>query len=809
MIRELFLEDLSLWGCVWQSTLFAGIGLSGSFLLRRRPARASQLLFLAVIAAVFVPAMSLLVRHFELGLLTEEPISHRRTVPAFAGIDDLKSQNENPSAPSFELTIPAQTPRNVLAPEIQPPVLELSTELAVTRSSSGDVRIPWRLITLYGWTIATLILLGRLFVAFVSGIRLLRRADSEGCEHIRRAGDAARARLGVTKSLNIRRSRQVRSPMIWCWSRPPVLLVPGDLNGRIDWVDVICHELAHWRRWDHVIGLIAELAVCVLPWNPLLWWSKKRIVRLSEQACDDWVLAGGCSGTDYAQSLLNLSPELQMAFLPTVIGKDKPMKERICRIVKEKCGIPRVGARWALVVTIIAASATVGVALAQRRPMRVEPPDGDQRPAAEQRERPVIEERMADLRSAAHDLKARIDEVKAELAKLQDSGKGEGDEAAALRAELRELLEAMAPIERELQGLEGERRQRETPPWPDQEPRREILILRRLEELGRETELVLQRLAEQNFGRNEEANMLYGRMRELNELMQQVRQQLGRQLEGPGRQRPELENLERERDRSRSRPVREFGRQTHPEAIILQMEKLRERARQIELELEQLGGENPERVEKLKTELRNIHELMAQTEREVSSLREREAMPEVRRRELQEQAQAIRQRLQELGDNHPEQAQELRMQLDQIHEQMERIEREPGVSERPWPRLEEPVQPGGELRREELMVRREQLQAQLRETELMLGELNEQGKAESEEAQLHRQQLREFAEQLQATDNELRRSESGRAQEPGRDDLEREVQNLRKQMDSINEQMGEMRELMKRLLEKSESPNAR
>ena len=764
MIRELFLEDLSLWGCVWQSTLFAVIGLAGSFLLRRRPARASAVLFLAVMATVFVPAMSLLVRHFELGLLTEEQIA----------------------LPSFEIEIPAATPPILPAPEIRPAVLKEPADFELAESGSGDVRIPWRLIALYGWIITTLILLGRLFVAFVSGIRLLRRAKPEGCEHISQAADAARARLGITRHLNVRSSVQVRSPMIWCWSRLPVLLVPEDLDERIDWVDVICHELAHWRRWDHLSGLIAELAVCILPWNPLLWWSKKRIVRLSEQACDDWVLAGGCTGADYAQSLLNLSPELKMAFLPTVIGKEKPMKKRIYRIVKEKGGIPYVGLRWALVVTVIAASVTVGVAFAQERPAGVEP-QPDQQPAAEQRERQVLTERMTDLRNQAHELKARMDQVRAELAKLQDSGKGESEEAQAHRAELHELEEAMAPVEREIQGLKGELHGRQMRPEADQEPRREML--RRLEELGHETEMVLQALAEQNFGRNEETNMLYGRMRELNEQMQQVRQQLGRQIEGPGRQR------------------REFGREGRNEEKIMQMEELRERARQIELELKELGDENPDRAEKLHAELREIHDTLARVERELGSSREQGDMPRMHLRELREDAQQLEHRLQELGDGHPDEAQELRMHLDQIHQQIERIEREPGITDRSRPQFEYQMQPGSE-RREQLMAKLEQLQAKLRERELELRELNEQGKAQSEEAQMRRQRLSELQEQLQATENEIRQIEPGMAQEPGRDNLEREVQDLRKQMDNVNQQMGEMRELMKRLLEKSEPSKA-
>ena len=759
MILELFLEDMSLWTVAWQSTLFAVIGLAGSFLLKRRPARASQVLFLAIIAAVLLPVMSVLVRHYELGLFTEKPIF----------------------LPSFEIEIPAETPEILFLPEIQPAVLEVPTDFTLADSDSEAIRIPWRLISLYGWIIAALILLGRLFIAFVSGIRLLRHTQSDSCEHIKRAADSARARLGITKGLKIQSSKNVRSPMIWCWSRPPVLLVPADLDSHIDWVDVICHELAHWRRWDHVSGLMAELAVCILPWNPLMWWSKKWMVRLSEQACDDWVLAGGCAGTDYAQSLLNLSPELQMAFMPTVIGKEKPMKKRIYRIVKEKCGIPQVGARWALVVTIIAATMTVGVALAQRRPARFEQLEHDERMVAEERERHVLAEHRTNLENRAHELKARLDQVRAELAELEESGKGESDKAHALRNELRELEGAMADLERELQELEGHRRQREMRPWNVHEPRNEILL--RLEELSHETELLLQGLVEQNPGRNDETNMLYNRMRELNEQMRQVRQQLGRQFAGPGPQR------------------RGFRRDVRPEGMMLERDELRERARQIELELEELGDRNPERAERLHAELREIHEAMAQIERELGSSRVRGAM-----RDLQEQARRLERRLRELGDNHPDQAHELRMQLDQIHQQMERIKLEFDRPERPWPSDEGPMQPDIERHHQNLMVQRERIRAQIRELEHVLQELNEQEKADSEEAHLHQRELRDLQKLLQETENELRKSEPDRPRVRGRDDLEREVQDLHKQMDGMNEQIGEMRELIRRLLEKNETP---
>ena len=122
----------------------------------------------------------------------------------------------------------------------------------------------------------------------------------------------------------------------------------------VDWAGIFCHELAHLKRRDHVSGLFAEILTALFPWHPLLWWTKARLAKLSEQACDDWVLAAGQSGVDYAETLLGLTAQKQMAFVPTVIGKEKTMSTRIRRIIKDRCGDPRVGARWMAGVSLLA-----------------------------------------------------------------------------------------------------------------------------------------------------------------------------------------------------------------------------------------------------------------------------------------------------------------------------------------------------------------------------------------------------------------------------------------------------------------------
>jgi len=351
MIRELFLQDLSLWSCVWQSTLLAVIGLVGSFLLRRRPARAFQVLFLAMIAAVVVPAMSVLVKHFELGAFVAEPVALQ------------------PISMDLYSAIPFEAPEALT--ELQANA-EGRLDAALAEGGSAGIDIPWRPILLLGWMAATLALLGRLLIAFINGVHLIRQSQPDVREHFQQALDQARTRLGTDKNLQIRASSEIHSPMIWCWSRTAVLLVPRDLNNNVDWVGVICHELAHFIRRDHISGLMAELTACILCWNPLLWLSKKSLIRLGEQACDDWVIAGGQPVENYARSLLDFKPQKQAAFVPAVVNSRKRVAARVRRILKDTCVNPRTGAVWALTVSILTAGIAIGIACAQTRAAKPE-----------------------------------------------------------------------------------------------------------------------------------------------------------------------------------------------------------------------------------------------------------------------------------------------------------------------------------------------------------------------------------------------------------------------------------------------------
>jgi len=210
----------------------------------------------------------------------------------------------------------------------------------------------------------------RLAVTFILGVHRLDQSMPLDCNRIEQAVHLAKTKLRIDKDVNLYSNRCVQSPVIWCWKRRPILLLPssaGLSENRIDWSGILCHELAHYKRRDHISGLLAEFIICIMPWHPLLWWAKSRLINLSEQACDDWVVTSGQPCTDYAESLLDLLPSTQIAFVPAAVSSKKGLGGRIRRILQDSCGDPRAGGVWALVVSVMATCMALGVAFAQTR----------------------------------------------------------------------------------------------------------------------------------------------------------------------------------------------------------------------------------------------------------------------------------------------------------------------------------------------------------------------------------------------------------------------------------------------------------
>jgi beta-lactamase regulating signal transducer with metallopeptidase domain len=113
---------------------------------------------------------------------------------------------------------------------------------------------------------------------------------------------------GVRRSVRLRRSRHPSVLAAWGLVRPQILLPAGSehwTSGRIR--VVLLHELAHIRRNDWIVQVLAGALRIVYWFNPLIWIASSRLRHESERACDDLVVSHDVDAHEYAGHLLALA----------------------------------------------------------------------------------------------------------------------------------------------------------------------------------------------------------------------------------------------------------------------------------------------------------------------------------------------------------------------------------------------------------------------------------------------------------------------------------------------------------------------
>lgn len=106
---------------------------------------------------------------------------------------------------------------------------------------------------------------------------------------------------------NIYLADHIASPFVLGVLRPKIYL-PSTLSAE-EQKYIILHEQYHIKRLDHLVKLLAFLALCIHWFNPLVWLSFFLAQKDMEMSCDEAVLQtlGGHIRADYSASLLSLS----------------------------------------------------------------------------------------------------------------------------------------------------------------------------------------------------------------------------------------------------------------------------------------------------------------------------------------------------------------------------------------------------------------------------------------------------------------------------------------------------------------------
>ncbi len=375
---ENFQPGMSLvWDLIWQSSVLLAGGLAASLALRVHPARAHRVLLLTMIAALCTPLLAQGIRYGGWGLLRQpdamgaavQPTSSRErdtvTSPIVRGAQRLPDPGKIHTLFGQERTLDPDRAATAVAAGVPTP--DESRSDGAVGSGWQFSKPAWQQIMLIFWAVLSGLAISRFLASLVRGLRLVRSAATARDLGLDRVISQAISRLGLAVRPELRTTQSVRCPSVWSWGQQPILLVPARLQEQdkaIDWVAIFCHELAHWRR-DHLASLAAELLVCMLPWNPLAWWARARLAQLAELACDDWVLACGSEGTDYAASLLELVPQRGHALALAAVSSQSGLAGRMQHILGDRRSSPTIGTGWALLALACTMLASSALALAQ------------------------------------------------------------------------------------------------------------------------------------------------------------------------------------------------------------------------------------------------------------------------------------------------------------------------------------------------------------------------------------------------------------------------------------------------------------
>jgi beta-lactamase regulating signal transducer with metallopeptidase domain len=283
-----------------KATVLLLVAAIGTLLLRRSPAALRHLVWALACGGVLVlPLASGLLPIWRLAVWP------RLDVPVAFHADQIAG----PAAPTPAPTVVRSEQQRVGRP--RPSAVVSTPDEAPVR---WQLTTDWTALVLPVWLGGALVVFILLMVA-IARIAWLDRASARVLDEqwLWLVEDLSRE-LGLTRHVRLLRATGPAMPMTWGIRRPAILL-PAEAD---EWPaerrrDVLLHELAHVKRHDFLIQLVARIACAVYWFHPLVWLAATRLREERERACDDHVLRAGATPSAYATHLLEIARGLRAA----------------------------------------------------------------------------------------------------------------------------------------------------------------------------------------------------------------------------------------------------------------------------------------------------------------------------------------------------------------------------------------------------------------------------------------------------------------------------------------------------------------
>ena len=240
------------------------------------------------------------------------PPAHSR--PSANGVPPAQASRPASGAATPALThastgAPAPTAPLDFAAHVQTAQPPAKTTALAARPSVAQV--PWAVCVLLLWVSGVALMLAQLAQGLLMVRSIARASVRVTAGPLAEAAQAAAVTMGVGRPVALRlaaSSGPVTVPLTYGARRPAVVL-PADAP---EWPEArvkaaLLHEMAHVRRHDWPLLMMAHVARTVYWFNPLVWLAARRLRAESEAACDDLVLGAGMSAKDYARHLLDVA----------------------------------------------------------------------------------------------------------------------------------------------------------------------------------------------------------------------------------------------------------------------------------------------------------------------------------------------------------------------------------------------------------------------------------------------------------------------------------------------------------------------
>jgi beta-lactamase regulating signal transducer with metallopeptidase domain len=203
------------------------------------------------------------------------------------------------------LILVVATPAMLLIPRPAPAAAASAFSLPSPLPSAPfavPVTAHWPVFIGVAWLVITALLLARAAwsLAHIQGLK--RRAT----------------RLGQRGQIRVLASAEVAVPMAAGFFRRAIVFPQAVLDELTpqEFEQVLCHEMAHLRRWDDWTQLAHAIAQAVFFFNPAIYWIGRRLKIEREMACDDWVVSATGEPRPYAACLTHLHEVTRRAPAP-------------------------------------------------------------------------------------------------------------------------------------------------------------------------------------------------------------------------------------------------------------------------------------------------------------------------------------------------------------------------------------------------------------------------------------------------------------------------------------------------------------